>query len=193
MQTNGTDEFDALVYIGRFQLPHAGHGSVFDAARPRAKKLYNLIGSASTPRSRKNPFLYHERFRMNVGAFADPVDPTWLQVYPLIDRESNDDWAAHVRLTVAAINFLNNIRGDARIGLIGHIKDESSFYLRMFPEWEMIDIGNYEGLSSTPIRNDYFENAEAALEKHSAYLHPTVIDFLRKFATTDEYLRLRDE
>lgn len=186
-------EFDALVYLGRFQLPHKGHGSVFEAARPRCRRLYNLVGWAGMKRTRKNPFSFQERLKMNRASFGNPSDPAWLHIHPLVDQPTDEQWVEHVRGLVAGLNYMEYYRQTPKVGLIGHEKDASSYYLHLFPEWELIDIGNFEGISSTPIRNDYFADAEAALVKHADYLPNPVVEFLRDFAQTDNYTRLRNE
>ena len=32
------------------------------------------------------------------------------------------------------------VQPNAKVGLIGHFKDESSYYLALFPEWEMVEL-----------------------------------------------------
>ena len=32
------------------------------------------------------------------------------------------------------------VQPNAKVGLIGHFKDESSYYLALFPEWQMVEL-----------------------------------------------------
>ena len=43
--------------------------------------------------------------------------------------------------------------GAQSIGLIGHEKDESSYYLRMFPQWPLVESPNIDGRSATELRD----------------------------------------
>lgn len=46
---------------------------------------------------------------------------------------------------------------DARIGLIGMDKDASSYYLREFPQWPLVDVSHTATLSATELRRFLFE------------------------------------
>ena len=49
------------------------------------------------------------------------------------------------------------VKPETKIGLIGHFKDDSSYYLRLFPEWEMFELDSLNGsISATPMREAYF-------------------------------------
>jgi len=42
-----------------------------------------------------------------------------------------------------------------KIALIGHKKDQTGFYLNLFPQWHSISIENYRAISATPVREGY--------------------------------------
>ena len=73
-----------------------------------------------------------------------------------MDSIYNDQaWAARIQ---AIVNKNRCLSG--RIGVIGHKKDESSFYLDMFPQWELENVELIEPLNATSVRDLYFrENA----------------------------------
>ena len=50
----------------------------------------------------------------------------------------------------------NNSRKGQKIGIIGHNKDESSFYLKMFPQWDLVEVPLIEPLNATNVRDLYF-------------------------------------
>jgi bifunctional NMN adenylyltransferase/nudix hydrolase len=60
-------------------------------------------------------------------------------------------WASNVQGIVSKYRILGG-----SVGLIGHKKDDSSFYLSMFPQWELVDVGLFEQLNATNIRDLYF-------------------------------------
>ena len=49
------------------------------------------------------------------------------------------------------------IEPNSKVGLIGHFKDESSYYLRLFPEWIMVELDSLkDSISATPMREAYY-------------------------------------
>lgn len=44
-----------------------------------------------------------------------------------------------------------------KIGLIGHSKDHTSYYLNIFKGWENVEVSNVDNINSTTIRNKIFE------------------------------------
>ncbi|MBW8851272.1 MAG: bifunctional nicotinamide-nucleotide adenylyltransferase/Nudix hydroxylase [Xanthomonadales bacterium] len=150
------DALDYLVFIGRFEPFHNGHAAVARHALARARKLIFLVGSADTPRTIRNPWTVAERTVMIQGALADAADR--LIVRPLRDHLYNESqWIAAVQRTVAAAVKADGGDADARVGLIGQDKDASSYYLREFPQWPLIDVAQTETLSATELRRYLFE------------------------------------
>ena len=49
-----------------------------------------------------------------------------------------------------------NNKGAYTIGLIGHEKDDSSYYLNLFPMWDRVEIENTSGINATDIRKEFF-------------------------------------
>lgn len=149
-------QFDYLVFIGRFEPFHNGHAAVARHALGRARKLIFLVGSADTPRTIKNPWTVAERAVMIQSALGDAADR--LLIRPLHDHLYNESqWIANVQRTVA--DAVQSDGGDvaARIGLIGQDKDASSYYLREFPQWPLVDVRHTETLCATELRRYLFE------------------------------------
>lgn len=180
-------EFDLLVYIGRFMILHDGHVSVLEDAGQRSKHVLNLLGSANQPRSRKNLFLAHERMMMNLGALGDPE---WMTALPLFDFDDDAAWVDMVQYLTRGVCRVMKL-DPARVGIIGHKKDDSSFYLDLFPDWTLVEAPNYGNLSSTPIREAYFESPYDCFGKYGNVIPANVKDYLISFAKTDAYARLR--
>jgi bifunctional NMN adenylyltransferase/nudix hydrolase len=145
-------QFDFLVFIGRFEPFHNGHYSVVERALKLASQVIVLIGSSRKPRTIRNPWNSSEREVMIRAAFGN--ESSRLLIQPLRDHLYNDSlWVSDVqRLVATASAAVPN----AKIGLIGHRKDDSSYYLTMFPQWELVNSVNLAGVSATNLREDLF-------------------------------------
>src|ERR1700749_684648 len=123
-------KYNTLVFIGRFQPFHNGHLHIITKAAQMAEKVLVLVGSSNCAISPKNPFTYEQRKEVIEKACAEQIN-TWgsqLLVLPLNDYMYNDNmWLAQVH------KILNGRYLGENVGLIGHSKDHSSYYLKMFP------------------------------------------------------------
>ncbi len=149
-------DYDYLVFIGRFEPFHTGHAAVARFALERARKLIFLVGSSDTPRSIRNPWTASERSVMIRAALEDMDER--LIIRPLHDHLYNEaQWVATVQRTVN--EAIQSDGGDetSSIGLIGQEKDTSSYYLREFPQWPLLDVQHTETLSATELRHYLFE------------------------------------
>lgn len=160
-------DFDYLVFIGRFEPFHNGHAAVARHALGRTSKLIFLVGSADMPRTVKNPWTVAERAVMIQAALADADGR--LLIRPLRDHLYNESqWIAGVQRAV--VDAIRADGGDpgARVGLIGMDKDASSYYLREFPQWPLIDVQHTETMSATELRRYLF--AAGDVDFHGALL-----------------------
>jgi bifunctional NMN adenylyltransferase/nudix hydrolase len=149
-------DYDYLVFIGRFEPFHNGHAAVARYALTRAKKLIFLVGSADTPRTIKNPWSVAERAVMIQSAMHEAAER--LIVRPLRDHLYNESlWIADVQRTVAEAIKADGGQAQASVALIGQDKDASSYYLREFPQWELVDVKHTETLSATELRRYLYE------------------------------------
>ncbi len=137
------------VLIGRFQLPHCGHEALINEALRKCNHLAILLGSYSLFRTSKNPFMFTERSDMLRMMLSDAGNVSF---HPIRDYDTDTEWLAAVRDTVYGISH-----NYSTIRLFGYKKDESSYYLDKFPEYEynLVSEGFHEGLSSTPLRVEY--------------------------------------
>lgn len=146
-------KYDTLVFIGRFQPVHNAHVAIIREAVKLTKDLLIIIGSANQPRTYKNPWTAMERKLMLMNVL-DQMQLGTCRVHIEVETDSlyNDNaWAARVQGTVSKYRTLGG-----NIGIIGHKKDESSFYLDMFPQWETELVGEFEPLNASNIRDLYF-------------------------------------
>ena len=98
------------------------------------------------------------------------------------DTIYNDQaWAVRVQTIVR-----DNTDALDKIAIIGHKKDESSFYLDMFPQWDYENVEEIAPLSAVNIRDLYFKR-NANMEFIRGVVPQTTFDFLNTFRTTPEY------
>ena len=179
--------YDTLIFIGRFQPFHLGHETVVREALSLSDKLIILVGSPYQPRTVRNPWDFNEREQFIRSVFSE-IENKRILVLPVMDNTYNEAaWIKSVQQVVAGVAHAK-IGSEPSIGLIGHQKDESSYYLSQFPQWERVEVANYEGLSSTDIRERYFATGET-----TEALHPTVAKALEKFKETEGYVQVAEE
>ena len=161
MPANAAKAFDFLVFIGRFQPLHKGHHYVISTALEQAEHIIILVGSSHQPRSIRNPWTFAER-EQHIRAAFDAATQERLIIVPLMDDLYNDqNWVARVQQSVNGIVCRYPPKlgtDDPRVGLIGHSKDHSSYYLALFPQWKALNVPAWGNLSSTPLREQYFLN-----------------------------------
>ena len=190
--------YDFLVFIGRFQPFHKGHLSVINEGLKQADQMIILCGSAHQPRSVRNPWSFDERESMIRAAVSEDVQRK-LHVAPLMDIVYNDEsWVRNVQSTVNGLVTAHHgvPHKQARIGLIGHSKDQSSYYLNLFPQWGAVNVSNFENVSSTPIREIIFNGAEKdnCIDKRVKSLLPDSLhQQLNVFCNTENYMAVKDE
>ncbi len=149
-------EYDLIVYIGRFEPYHIGHHATQIRAAELSDTVLILVGSASGPRTTRNPWNFLERKDM---IFANKV-AKHLIVAPINDCTYNEDlWVQQVGAHVAGVKHPET---NPRIAIIGYDKDHTSHYLNKFPQWDFIDMEEYkfcgERVDSTNIRNRMYSN-----------------------------------
>ncbi|QGM44475.1 NUDIX domain-containing protein [Methylocystis heyeri] len=187
-------QYDYLVFIGRFQPLHNGHIHILAQALAASRKVIVLVGSANVARSPRNPFSYEERRSVILaagGSIEAAADQIIVKALP--DFLYNDQaWIAHVQRCVDQAISEDGGDMESRVGLIGHSKDKSSYYLRMFPNWSSVDVKTQHGtLNSSDIREDYLRRAPHIPDRR---LCPEeTIEFLGRFMLTEAFKWLVDE
>ncbi|AMX02565.1 bifunctional nicotinamide-nucleotide adenylyltransferase/Nudix hydroxylase [Microbulbifer thermotolerans] len=191
--------YDFAVFIGRFQPFHAGHLKVVEEGLSRAEHLIVLIGSAFQPRNLRNPWTHEER-EAQIRACLPAEDNRRLICLPLMDVPYNDElWVRNVQTSVNGIVTAHHSvpHKPPKIALIGHRKDHTGFYLSLFPQWDSVGIGNFNGISATAIRERIFsDNATGQLHdlEESRVLPPPVAQALHSFVEADPaYQAIRKE
>lgn len=209
-------QYELAVFIGRMQPLHHGHIHNIKRALQIADHVLVVAGSANQPRTPRNPFTVAERTAMIKSIFPD----NRVHVEGVEDYYPDTLWLKNVQTVVhkhiisigatnAAVAGLETFI-DAKIAILGHDKDHTSFYLKMFPTWNFIEIGHRireiktdpdgeiriygeEGgkiLDASIIRDHYFAGEFTAV---AADVPTEVFTFLDKFVKTHEYATLVEE
>ncbi len=174
-------KYDVCVFLGRMQPPTKAHIMAIEKALSIATCAVVVLGSAGQARTVRNPFTVSERIEMlcNVVGTTKSDAITFVGVK---DNLYNDTaWAADVQSAV-------NAQPGEKVAIIGHKKDESSYYLDLFPQWDFIEADVIEDLNATDIRKEYFETGSTRSVQYGS-----VGKFMQKFKLTDEYARLAKE
>lgn len=142
-------KYQLAVFIGRFSPLHYGHQKVIDEALNISDKVLILIGSSDSARNLRNPFTYDERKSM--------IEDTYhkfsgrIKVAPLKDYSYNDQ--AWVEAVQSKIEIQASLMGwsdmPKKVCLIGHNKDNTSYYLKLFPTFQSVNVSLYDGSEYT--------------------------------------------
>lgn len=179
------------VLIGRFQPFHHGHLALLQQALAAAQQVVVVLGSAWQARSPKNPFTWSERealIRMSLPA----ADAARVHCVPVRDYYDEPRW---VQAVLAAVE--PHVPPGARVGLVGHFKDDSSSYLARFPGWELLSLPRQGDFDGTPTREIYWNLQSlpsAQMWQQLSTLTPApVTGWLRAWQATPDYTHLRAE
>ena len=172
--------YGTLVLIGRFQPLHNAHLEIIKRCTALTDQLVIIVGSANQPRTYKNPFTFSERERMIKAATAGLSMRVYVE--PNIDTIYNDQaWAVRVQGIHSKYQCLGT-----KTAIIGHKKDDSSFYLDMFPQWDFVNVEEIEPLGATDIRDLYFKRSYNSNFIKNV-VPETTYDFLQDFRRTEEF------
>jgi len=188
------------VFIGRFQPLHLGHEFLIKSALDKVERLIILVGSSNCASDPRNPFSYSERLEMFDRAFKHEISTGKLLFKPLQDFPYSDTaWCSQVQNAVneTVLEHQNDngivLHGlkDIKIALTGFGKDKTSYYLKLFPEWDNIQIDSQFGtFSSTDIRNQFFQNIPVIPQ---SVLSDGVAQWLDSYKMTDDFKKTLSE
>lgn len=180
-------KYNTVVFTLRAQPLHNAHVEIIKIASNIADRVVIILGSSDKPRSYKNPFTSGERSVMIRQALLDELDNGLdrscdIFIEHNIDTIYNDQaWALRVQELVA-----KHTGPESTVAIIGHQKDQSSFYLNMFPQWAREEVPLIEPLNATDVRDLYFRKTPN-LRFLSGVVPAKVIDILNGFRSTEEF------
>lgn len=188
-----TKKYRFSVFIGRFQPFHSAHALCALHGLKIAETLIFVLGSSNSPPTIKNPWSAPEREAMIRASF--PNHANRLKFVYAEDRLYQDhEWVRQVQHKVGLIT--GTFTGKD-IALIGHDKDDSSYYLNYFKVWDYVPVkcgtvGSDKPLSSTKIRELMFEGFPKFIENA---VPPAVYAHIRDYVShpLSVYHTLKDE
>ena len=201
-------KYDFLIFIGRFQPAHNAHIEIIHEALKLAKQVIILVGSSFQPRTHKNPFTAEEREKLIRSAFeSDKYHCETDLIFRYVsDKLYNDQqWALEVQSHVQDVleEFGDGLASEMKVGIIGHKKDNSTFYLDMFPQWgDPVEFPNVKDLHATSIRDYYFNDKwndddplspDVFTEMCKDYLNEGIFNFMLDWRKTETFEYLSGE
>ena len=189
----GSSMYDYTVFIGRMQPPHIGHIKTIQKALELSDNVIIILGSANKPSDIKNPWSWIHRQQMIRSCFNEQENKKII-IQPVEDRLYNNMyWIQMVQQSVdITIRSKNHNLSETKVALIGHHKDESSWYLDNFPTWKQIEMPNIKNINATDIRKDYFGNMNYCIQFDDR-LPKTVIKNLIEFQDSEKFDLLLEE
>lgn len=181
--TAPSERVDTINFILRGQPQHNAHERTMHEAAKRCGTLNLVYGSANQPRNDADPFYQEERIEVGKRITENfkqkyGCDVNFLSVENSI--YNNAQWGAWVAEAVAPYAHGN-------VKLIGHNKDDSSFYLGMFPQWgQPILMPQFDVLDATTIRELYFSKKNN-LDYFRHVCPDATLSFLEEFMHTEAY------
>lgn len=194
MQSN---KHDMAVLIGRFQPFHLGHQSNLEyAIKNCSKNILIIVGSSFQPRTIKNPFTFEERKAM-IEEVVWKIDPT-VHAMVVAQRDymyEDNKWIKEVQHSISNAHELFrllSLTADGNICLVGHDKDESTYYLSLFPQYSVVDTGGFvtlgdHAINATEIRNLIFSKTPTFA---MSAVPPSTGKTIAEFVKTDAYVQL---
>jgi bifunctional NMN adenylyltransferase/nudix hydrolase len=196
-----TVKYDYLVFIGRLQPPTVAHEQIIRTALSLSHKVIVGLGSCNSARTLRNPFTCAERETMVRGMFDAQLQDRLLFVAQDDHTYQDEKWLVtfHQKVKEKILHSIpgntvnNTLHGlsDVRIGLIGHKKDETSYYLNMFPGWGDENVPAIKDMDATQVRNALFDGGIQDVD--ASKLAPSVMNWLRDFTATDAHATLVQE
>lgn len=183
------DNIDYCVLIMRAQPFHNEHLNLVKSALEKCCKVIVCLGSANSPRTIKNPWTADERQIMMLSTLSDD-EAERIHFAHIEDRlYQNQEWATLVRSAVRTISNNSN-----KISLIVAEKDDTSWYINLFPEWKKINItiNNLGGkpLGATKIRELLFTGYADYVK---TVMPQAVFKFILDFIKTKDFDLLKEE
>lgn len=182
-------KYDFTVFIGRMQPPTNAHIATIKKALEISNHVIILIGSSFQPRTIKNPWNHNERIAMIINEL--PAGSSSKMTFkPLRDYRYNDqEWVQQIQQIVKSQTISIT---KPKIGLIGCKKDQSSYYLNYFPQWDMIPTDHIADVDATTVRSEYFDNNFFAWRDYDL-ISPSLKKYLQEWSKTKEYQSLKKE
>lgn len=172
------------VFIGRFQPFHNGHLKIITQAIDAFDRVVILVGSANRRASIKNPFDAETRIRLVRESLIEACPDANIQLAPINDYLYNETkWETEVYYAVHTL--LGDEVDDRDISIVGFEKDDSSYYLRSFPQWYFTAYDMDIEINSTELREALFisemVNDESSRREYAALIERYTPSAVQRF------------
>ena len=204
------------VMIGRWQPFHNGHWRNLKIALQSSEHVLVLVCSSNLAQTIKNPFTSEQRKQMILDTIASMTPEEVSEVGFTSHKEIMDSvtivaandylyednrWLSEIQSTISSVYLETFPEEDPgtynrkNIAIVGHDKDESTYYLRMFPRYSTIDTGAYSEIGEVPInathvRKMIFENHLTSIK---SLVPSAVFDYILKAKKADQFYQLYEE
>lgn len=177
-------KYDYCVFVGRFQPFHVAHYAILQEALKNGEKVIVVLGSHNKAQNIKNPWTTAERQWM-IDATLSEDERNRVEYLPVKDYLYNDNqWIVELQ---QKIKMATN--ESESVALIGHDSDRTSFYLKLFPQWEVIDCNPAYPLHATEIRALYFTHNN----DFKRHVHQKTAEYLETYKSKPAFSTLKDE
>lgn len=182
--------YDISVFIGRFQPFHKGHLHNVLVALSKSQKIIINVGSSFNAPNIKNPFSFEQgKLMIKQDLKASGVDLSRVMIEPLADFFYEEQkWEDALRRNVA-----KHAKQAQTVAIVGHMKDNSSYYLESFPEWGFIAVDNYKNYNATDFRLEFYKGFIKTDYMCSEDPNVATHKFLNDFMKTQNYYDLVQE
>lgn len=177
-------KYEYCVYIGRFSPWHKAHAAIANEAFNIAEKVIVVLGSCHSARTIKNPWTDQERKEM-IQSTLTPEQLERITFVHARDNLYNDNaWLVSVQEKID-----NETDFSQNVALIGFESDDTSWYLKSFPQYTFIPFETEYKYHATEIRNLYFSHDE----NYKTMIPEGVVRYLEIFKQTSHFASLKEE
>lgn len=199
-------KYQLAVVIGRWQPYHNLHKKLVDHALELADKVIIVLGSHRTAPDIKNPFTAANRAAMIQNCYHAPdrqrlifkpvrdhfyAENIWISEIQNIVREEQEKILEEEGVEYKDVEHNSKLL-DVKVALVGHMKDATSYYLKLFPQWTFesmyVEGKESQTLSATDIRALWFEGNAV-----DEFVPAPVATVLKSFTSTQPFKDLKRE
>jgi len=178
------EKFQYCVFIGRFQPFHSAHRAILTEAFRRGEKVVVVLGSHNKASNVKNPWTTDEREAM-IRATLTEEESKSIVFVPVRDYLYNEvQWTVEIQQKIKEATRYSN-----DVAIIGHDSDRTSYYLKLFPQWELIDFVPDFKFHATEIRDLFFRQDES----YKKHIDPKTAEYLDQWKKDNDFDRLKGE
>lgn len=185
------------VIIGRFNPVHSEHiRALIAPAVEKYDKVLILLGSSESARDSQNPIPWHVRMELIDAGLEDYFGKEYFNkhMYPNITYAPLKDydyskiqdarWQFEVQKLVAEVPRNHFCIKDYEVTILGSTKDDSTYYVKNFPQWNHEYIQNATELSATAVRKLWYERNWEELQM---LVFPSVLALLKQMREYEQY------